>query len=107
MLPIQITPSAQEVILQIKTKKNITNEYALRIGIKGDGCAKDTPFMGFDTPRPTDKIFENVFFKENTTGNQTDINIIIHPTQMMYLFGWILDYKNENDEKGFYFYKEN
>lgn len=100
LFPIEITPIAQNIILDIKHQKNIGQEYALRIGIKGDGCQKDTPFMAFDTPRPTDKIFEHIFQQDTLT------NVVIHPSQVMYLFDWVLDYKNQADEKGFYFYKK-
>ncbi|TAE47055.1 MAG: iron-sulfur cluster assembly accessory protein [Cytophagia bacterium] len=92
-LPIIITSKAKEKIIDIIQKKNISNDYALRIGSKGTGCNQNL-YVGFDKIKESDEVF----FDNN-------ISIIIKKTQLMYIINVTLDYqidKNTNEE-GFIF----
>ncbi|MCS6820946.1 MAG: iron-sulfur cluster assembly accessory protein [Microscillaceae bacterium] len=93
-VPIKISPEALQAIQAIREKKQIGQEYALRIGIKGRNCSKATQFLlGFDKPHPTDLQF----MIEN-------IPILVDKRQLMYVIGVEIVYiANEKGEKGFSF----
>jgi iron-sulfur cluster assembly protein len=89
--PLTITTEAVLAIKQIIEAKDIGQQYALRLGLKGAGCGASY-LIGFDTPSPTDLHFE-----------QAGIAIVIDKKHLMYLAGVELDYEVGEQGRGFTF----
>jgi iron-sulfur cluster assembly protein len=86
---IQITEMALAKIQDIIKKKNIQDNYALRIGIKGGSCSQNF-FIGFDRQKEDDELLVIEHLK-----------IVINKKQLMYLINIQLDF--EEKENGFIF----
>ena len=87
-LPLTITPEALKATQQIMQSKDIPDQYGLRIGIRGKGCAGSQEFLlGFDTPSEQDQtyLFEG-------------LPIYIDRAHLMYVIG--LELAFETDEEG-------
>lgn len=92
--PLKITSEAVEAIYLIIENKNISQEYALRLGIQGSGCMEKY-LLGFDKPQKTDEVFE-----------YKGLKICLRKPHLMYLLGVELRYEEDEDgEKGFVFHK--
>ncbi|MEL6533987.1 MAG: iron-sulfur cluster assembly accessory protein [Bacteroidota bacterium] len=91
-LPVTITPKAWEEVKNIVQKKNIPQEYGLRIGIKGAGCAGMSFLLGFDKKQPTDMEFLH-----------DNYPVYIAKKDTMYLLGLQVDFYEGNDARGFTF----
>ena len=72
--------------------KNIPPEYALRIGVKGGGCAGLGFLLGFDKPKTGDDIY-----------SYKNLQILIEKKHTMYLLGLQVDYQNGDEATGFLF----
>lgn len=92
MIPIQITEKAQSEIRYIMANKNIPNEYALRVGVKGGGCGGMSYLLGFDKPKTGDEQFE--------IGG---IPVLIEKKHLMFLMGMQVDFVDEAEARGFTF----
>lgn len=95
-LPITISEKALSKILKIKAKKDIADEYYLRLGIKSAGCGVASYIIGFDHLKEKDEIFE---FGE--------LKIIIEKMQLMYLAGKSIDFGEADGVTGFIFRENN
>ena len=91
-LPVTITPKAWEEVNNIVEKKNIPQEYGLRIGIKGAGCAGMSFLLGFDKKQSTDMEFAYEGYP-----------IYIAKKDTMYLLGLQVDFYEGADARGFTF----
>lgn len=91
-LYVDISPIALKEIKNIMANKNIPEDYGLRIGVNGAGCAGVRQFLGFDKKKSQDDSFEI----EN-------IPVYIDKKHAMYLVGLKLDFQDENDSRGFVF----
>ena len=91
-LPVTITENALSQIRTIMAGKNIPPEYALRIGVKGGGCAGLGFLLGFDKPKTGDDIY-----------SYKNLQILIEKKHTMYLLGLQVDYQNGDEATGFLF----
>lgn len=94
-LPIQITDRAVEEALYIFEHKNIPQDYALRVGLKSGGCGAAGFFIGFDTPKDQDEVFET----------PEQLKVLVDKRHFMYLLNMELDFEDREDERGFVFNK--
>lgn len=90
-LPLEITAQAWEKIQAIRAQKQISTEYALRLGMRGSGCSGQF-FLGFDTPKVEDTLFEWLGEK-----------IIINKAQLLYFYTIRLEWVESEQEKGLKF----
>ncbi len=87
-LPLTITPEALKATQQIMQSKDIPDQYGLRIGIRGKGCAGSQEFLlGFDTPSEQDQTYQ-----------YEGLPIYIDRAHLMYVIG--LELAFETDEEG-------
>lgn len=94
---ITISDKALEKVHEIMDRKEIADEYCLRIGVRGGAACMGVTFvLGFDKPKQEDISF-----------NQEDIKIIIEKKQVMFLAGLRVDWIERKDEQGFTFLKPN
>ena len=93
--PIQLSDEAKNEIKHIFAHKNIPTGYALRVGVKGSGCAGVSYVLGFDKKTEQDEEY-----------TIEEIPVIIAKKDFMYLFGLEVDYTNTVEETGFVFKKD-
>ncbi len=91
-IPVTITDKALKEIQHIKSNKNIPEQYGLRIGVKGAGCAGVNFVLGFDTPKDDDVTYA-----------LPHVAVYIAKKDTMYLIGLVLDFYEGDDAKGFLF----
>ena len=94
--PISITKIALEKIREIKSAKEIGDDYYLRLGVKSAGCGVASFVLGFDRKEAGDELFE-----------WDGLELIIEKRQVMYLAGKQVDYGQSDGEVGFVFRGEN
>jgi iron-sulfur cluster assembly protein len=92
--PINITDKAIAEIKSIIQNKFISDDYGLRVGLKGAGCGA-TYLLGFDLPTKADDVFQ----VEN-------INVVIDRKHLMYLVGIKIDFEAGDSAEGFTFTKK-
>ncbi len=93
--PVSITPEAAVEVKHIMANKNIPEDYALRIGVRGGkGCFGVDYYVGFDTPSEADLTYLI-----------QDIPVIIKKAEMLFLVGVELDFYEGSDARGFHFSK--
>ncbi len=90
--PVKFSDKALEEIKNIRMHKKIPDDYHLRVGIKGGGCAGISYLLGFDKPGDQDECYE-----------YDGINILVDKKHLMYLIGKIIDYHQGPDDVGFVF----
>ncbi len=95
-IPVQISKRAIQEIKQILEKKNIPDEYSLRLGVKGGaGCFGINYVLGFDKEREGDEQYKI-----------DGVRVLIEKKQMMYLAGKRVSFYEGADAKGFVFEDE-
>ena len=91
--PISITERAAEEIKQIFEKKNIPENYKLRVTVRGGrGCMAVALTLGFDKQQEDDVSYEI-----------KAIPVIIQKRELMYIAGQELDFYEGADARGFHF----
>lgn len=94
---ITITEKAVKEIKRIMDENKITQEFGLRIGVKGGGCSGLTYTLGFDPEtREGDSIIE-----------QEDVKLFVDGKSLFYLSGTQLDFSDGLNGKGFIFNNPN
>ena len=94
---ITITDKAVKEIKRIMDENKITQEFGLRIGVKGGGCSGLTYTLGFDQEtREGDSIIE-----------QAGVKLFVDGKSLFYLSGTQLDFSDGLNGKGFIFNNPN
>lgn len=93
--PFDISTRALEEVKTIKARKNIPEDYALRLGIKGSaGCVGVAYLIGFDKPKDTDVHYR-----------MDGVEILMDKRHALYLAGVRVDWLDKETERGFAFIK--
>lgn len=91
--PVTITPKAISYIKSMMQQKNISSdEYGLRVGIKGGGCGGSSFFLGFDKAKTNDDVYLS-----------EDVLVYIEKKHVMYVLGLEVDFEEGEEESGFVF----
>jgi iron-sulfur cluster assembly protein len=91
--PVVITPVALSRIRTIVQQKAIdTQQYGLRIGIRGGGCGGAAPLLGFDTAKETDHCYVLEHF-----------SVFVEKKHLMYVLGLEIDFEDNGEISGFVF----
>lgn len=90
--PVTISTKAAEEIRKIMQTKNIPAEYALRVGVRGGGCAGVSLMIGFDKKKDSDLSYE-----------AEGIPVLIDKKHAMYIIGKEVDFVEGVDARGFMF----
>ncbi len=93
--PISISSRAKSEIENIITEKLISDNYGLRVGLKGAGCGA-TYLLGFDLPSSDDEVYDI-----------QNIKVIINRKHLMYLLGIGIDFEKGEEGLGFTFLPKN
>ncbi|SEJ39221.1 iron-sulfur cluster assembly protein [Cyclobacterium xiamenense] len=95
-IPVNITSKALEEIRNIINTKNIPENYALRVGVKGGGCGGVSYALGFDQQKEGDQQF-----------NVEGLMVLIEKKHVMFLMGMQVDFHESNEARGFVFSNPN
>lgn len=90
---ITITPKALSQLFRLMSENNFTTDnYFLRVGVKGGGCSGLSYVMDFDDKAdPTDEIIEV----------SDGLKVVIDKKSVLYLFGTELNFSDGLNGKGF------
>jgi iron-sulfur cluster assembly protein len=88
---ITITESAKEQVKLLIKQEGYTQDYFLRVGVKGGGCAGFSYILEFDN-----KIVDG-----DEKIELEDINIVTDRKSLLYIFGTELDWSGGLNGKGF------
>ncbi len=94
--PITLTARAVSEIRSIAERKDIPEDFNLRVGVRGGGCSGMSYMLGFDRHREHDLQFE-----------VDGIVIFMDKRHGLYLMGTTVDYQDGLDAKGFTFENPN
>lgn len=90
--PVGLTAKAAREVRKIMEHKNIPAGYALRVGVRGGGCAGVSLLIGFDKQKTSDLSY-----------SIEGIDILIDKKHTMYLIGKEVDFYEGADARGFHF----
>jgi iron-sulfur cluster assembly protein len=91
-LPFLLSASALSELESILLSKKIPEDYGVRLGIKGSGCAGVSYVIGFDTVSKDDKIYQG-----------GKLNFFVAKKHLLYISGLSIDFIDTNEERGFIF----
>jgi iron-sulfur cluster assembly protein len=95
-IPVLITPKALSSIKALMEQKNISSEeYGLRVGMRGGGCGGASFLLGFDKAKDNDEAYM-----------ADDLPVFIEKKHVMYVLGLEIDFE-EGEESGFTFNNPN
>jgi len=94
---IKISEKAAKEIRRIMTENKISDNFGLRVGVKGGGCSGLTYTLGFD----------GAANEGDTIINQEEIKLFVDGKSLFYLSGTILDFSDGLNGKGFVFNNPN
>ncbi len=90
---IAFTEKAINEVKRIMADNGITENFSLRIGVKGGGCSGLTYTLGFDSDiKDTDKKF-----------SKEGVQVVVDWKSILYLSGTTIDYSDGLTGKGFVF----
>lgn len=94
--PITLTKGAITELKRIMKDQNIAPDHGLRVGVKGGGCSGFSYILGFDAPKPTDKIYD-----------VDGMKVFMEKSHGLYLLGMEIDFVNGLNNRGFMFNNPN
>ncbi len=94
--PLTLTPGAVEELKKLKDQQEISEDFGLRVGVEGGGCAGMNYVLGFDQKKDGDSEYEIA-----------GIRVFMNKAHGLYLAGMEIDFKNGLDARGFVFNNPN
>lgn len=94
--PIVLTEGATAEIIRLMQTDEVKPGMALRVGVKGGGCAGLSYVLGFDQKQSEDEEYE-----------VNGIRIFMNPAHELYLHGIEIDYQRGLGNRGFVFTNPN
>lgn len=94
--PVTFTEGAVKEIKKLKDQQEISEEFGLRIGVEGGGCAGLNYILGFDKKNDND----GEYYIDG-------IKVLMNPAHGLYLAGMEIDFQTGLDARGFTFNNPN
>ncbi len=94
--PVTITNGALKELKKISEQQELSDEFGLRIGVEGGGCAGMNYKLGFDRRQEGDQEF--------LIGG---IRVYMHKAHGLYLAGMEIDFQQGLNARGFVFNNPN
>ncbi|SFB93249.1 iron-sulfur cluster assembly protein [Parapedobacter composti] len=94
--PLTLTPGAIKELKKLKEQQEIADDFGLRIGVEGGGCAGMNYILGFDQKKEGDNEYDI-----------EGIRVFMNKAHGLYLAGMEIDFKNGLDARGFTFNNPN
>ena len=96
-LNIQVTPTAAKKVRQFAEKQGLSDQFGLKVAVKGGGCSGLMYTLGIEREAsPDDKIIED-----------QGIQVFIPKRSYIFLAGMVLDFSDGLNGKGFVFENPN
>ena len=96
ILPVSFTEGAKKELRKLKDQQELGDEFGLRVGVAGGGCAGMNYVLGFDQKKDGDQEF----FLDG-------IKIYMHKAHGLYLAGMEIDFQDGLNSRGFTFNNPN
>lgn len=94
--PVTLTEGAKKEIRKLISQQELSEEYGLRLGVEGGGCAGMNYILGFDQTKEGDQEFLI-----------DDIKVFMHKAHGLYLAGMQVDFQDGLNARGFTFSNPN
>lgn len=94
--PISFTENAIKELVKLRDQQEIAENFGLRVGVEGGGCAGMNYVLGFDQKKEGDQEFLIA-----------GINVFMHKAHQMYLLGMQIDWQDGLNSRGFTFNNPN
>lgn len=90
--PLTITDRAFAAIREVIASQKVSEEYGLRVGMRGGGCGGMSYLLGFDQKKESDLEYE-----------LRGLPIFIDRSHSMYVLGMEIDWHEDEHQRGFVF----
>lgn len=94
--PVTFTEGAVKELKKLKDQQELSDDFGLRVGVEGGGCAGMNYILGFDQPKEGDKEYYI-----------DGIKVFMHKAHGMYLAGMQVDFQDGLNARGFVFNNPN
>lgn len=94
--PVTITEGAKNEIKKLMTQQELSQDYGLRLGVEGGGCAGMNYILGFDQKKEGDQEYL-----------LDGIKIYMNKAHGLYLVGMEIDFQDGLNARGFTFNNPN
>lgn len=94
--PVSFTEGAKAEINKLMQQQEIGEDFALRVGVEGGGCAGMNYILGFDQKKDGDQEYD-----------VDGIRILMNKAHGLYLAGMQIDFQNGLNARGFTFNNPN
>jgi iron-sulfur cluster assembly protein len=96
IVPVSFTEGAIKELNKLKEQQELNDDFGLRVGVEGGGCAGMNYILGFDQKKEGDQEFY-----------LNGIKIYMHKAHGLYLAGMEIDFQNGLNARGFTFNNPN
>lgn len=94
--PVTLTEGAKKEIVKLIQQQELGEDYGLRLGVEGGGCAGMNYVLGFDQKKEGDQEF-----------SIDGIRVYMHKAHGLYLAGMQVDFQDGLNARGFTFSNPN
>ena len=94
--PVTLTEGAKQEIRKLISQQELGENYGLRLGVEGGGCAGMNYILGFDQQKEGDQEYLI-----------DDIKVFMHKAHGLYLAGMQVDFQDGLNARGFTFSNPN
>jgi len=94
--PVTFTEGAVKELFKLRSQQEIGDDFGLRIGVEGGGCAGMNYVLGFDQKKDGDQEF-----------NIDGIRVFMHKAHGLYLAGMQIAFQDGLNARGFTFNNPN
>lgn len=94
--PLTLTQGAIEELRKLRDQQEISEDFGLRVGVEGGGCAGMNYILGFDQKKEGDSEYDI-----------EGIRVLMNKAHGLYLAGMQIDFKDGLDARGFVFNNPN
>ncbi len=94
--PITLTEGAKNEVIKLIDQQELGEDFGLRVGVEGGGCAGMNYVLGFDQKKEGDQEFLI-----------DGIKVYMHKAHGLYLAGMEVDYQHGLNARGFVFNNPN
>lgn len=94
--PVTLTEGAKKEIKKLMSQQELSQEFGLRLGVEGGGCAGMNYVLGFDQMKDGDNEYAI-----------DDIKVFMNKAHGLYLVGMEVDYQHGLNARGFVFNNPN
>lgn len=96
VLPVSFTEGAKKELRKLKHQQELSDDFGLRVGVEGGGCAGMNYILGFDQQKDGDQIYD-----------VDGIKVYMHKAHGLYLAGMEVDFQDGLNSRGFTFSNPN